>query len=172
MKKFKLYLETIAHTRSGKYFYRVHPKGDIINILKSGLYSISPANMPGSFVDRPDLGRWPDQEIEDPQTSRLYVADSKWSIEWNQDRFRIRIPAELIEDKLERDHLGDYYLDTGESEELILKPNQFDIYIGGRWTRADLVDPIMKKYWHKKYYQPAGHYGYTWHEPDEFDDES
>lgn len=148
-----------AQQLEGPFYYRIHPKGDISKILNSGLYSYSPAEGPGSYVDHPDMERWPDQDaFTDPQTYRFYVADSEWEV--TGDRFRIRIPAKYIEDRLIEDHLGDYYIDTGFSSELILTPDQFEIDLGhNQWVRADRVyDKIMERYWRAQY-KPPGFYG-------------
>ena len=168
---FREFFENItAHNTIKKYYYRVHPRGQIHNILHSGLDSYSPAKMPGSFIDRPDVERWPDQEPEDPQTYRFYVADSIWS--QSNDRINIRIPAEYIEDHLERDSLGDYYIDTGDNSEKIVKPNQFDILVGGRWVRADMVDPVMAKTWNRMYYQKPGSSRNFYNEPESEDEDN
>jgi len=150
---------------SGKYYYRIHSKGDIFSVLRSGLWSYSPGEMPGSFVDHPEIERWPDQDQDDPQTYRFYVANSEWDIK--DDRFRIRIPAEYIEDKLVRDHLGDYYIDTGESSDLIVSPNQFEIDLGqGQWVRGDKISGISRRVW-EKYKKPIGYYGNRFEEKSE-----
>ena len=159
-------------TRGDRYYYRVHPKGEIGDVLVSGLGSYSPGQMPGSYADYPDLDRWADQDYTlDPQTHRLYVADTEWE-NLAPDRFRVRIPSHHLESyDLRKDHLGDYYIDTGEDPETLLQPHQFDIDLGGgQWVRADRVDPIMVRSWEHLHHKPPGYYGNRFNE-DEEDDE-
>ena len=151
-----------ADNWSGEYYYRVHPKGDISSALRNGLWSYSPGEGPGSYVDHPEFERWPGQDIDDQQTYRFYVADSEWEIGF--DRFRIRIPVEFVENLLVEDELGDYYIDTGSESRQILEPNQFEIDIGkGRWVRADmLTDKTMPRVWERMYKKPPGYFGNKW----------
>lgn len=152
--------EWVIARGEGRYYYRVHPKADLLNIIRNGLYSYSPGDGPGAFIDRPDMERWPDQDMDrdEPQTCRLYVADSKWEI--GPDRFYIRIPVENISSRLEKDSLGDYFIDTGTNRKLILKPDQFDIDIGDKkWLRADMAGDLPALYWKKAYYKKPGFYG-------------
>jgi hypothetical protein len=161
-----------AHNPSGEYMYRVHPKGDIHRVLKDGLYSYSPADGPGAPVDFPEYDRWPGQDVEtDPQTSRLYLADKQWDIDtWEQedsrwhDRFRIRIPKHHVEGRMEPDDQmgdGDHFIDTGEGNEQLLEPHQYDIDMGrGQWVRGDHAQDIMAKSWHHLYHKGPGSMGY------------
>lgn len=157
--------DVTAHNREGRYYYRAHPKGDIRRLLNEGIDSVNPGNTPGSYVDAPEMERWPDQEPEDSQSSRMYVSTSVWP--HREDRVHVRIPASHIEDRLEGpDRLGDYYVDTGENEDNVLEPHQYDVHIGGRWTRADMADKIMQKHWQAMYHKPTGHYGNKFHTDD------
>lgn len=158
-----------AEHLSGRYYYRVHPKAKIHEVLTGGLWSYSPGDHPGAYSDRPEMERWPDQEPEDAQSYRFYVAKNEW--ETSGDRFRIRIPAEYIEDRLVKDHLGDYYIDTGSDSEQILEPWQYDVDIGaGQWRRADMVgSKTMGSKWREMYAKPPGFYNNLYEDKGTYD---
>ena len=157
-----------AHNIENKYYYRVHPKGDIRNVLKDGLYSYSPAEFPSSYIDKPEEEKWPDQEFDDRQTYRFYIATNEWELA--KDRIRIRIPKQNLDVfDLQKDSLGDYYIDTGNKSKKILEPNQYDIQIGDKWIRADMVDPVMIRSWYKAHYKPTGYYKNKFNTDDEED---
>jgi len=162
---------TRAQRLEGPFYYRVHPKGDISSVLNSGLYSYSPAEGPGAYTDHPEMEKWPDQDtFSDEQTYRFYVADSEWEVP--ADRFRVRIPAEFIENRLDKDSLGDYYIDTGSDSELIVTPDQYEIDMGGgQWVRADQIrDRVMERYWRSQS-KPPGYYGNKLYPEDEEDED-
>ena len=155
---FKIF-ETIS-SGNGEYLYRIYPKGDINNVLKRGLLSYSPGEMPGTIEDNPEDERWGNQDLDDLQTYRIYFTSEIWPLE-NKDRFRLRVHKSVIEDKIIPDENfdNDYFIDTGTRWDIVLEPREFDIEIGGRWQRADTVDPIMINTWIKNYYRDAGFYG-------------
>ena len=168
MIKLKSLIESVIAKGSGGYFYRVHPKGKIGDVIKYGLWSYSPSDGPGAYVDVPEMERWPDQDENDPQTYRFYVATSEWKVP--NDRFQIRIPKSNLDSfHLIKCHLGDYYIDTGNDSEQILEPNQYDIKIGGRWIRADMTNQIMIKHWTRAYHKPSGFHGNKFYPDDEED---
>ena len=146
-------------TNSDRYLYRIEPKGNIWNVVMSGLSIYHPSEMPGSYMDDTSQNTWPDQE---PGLSsyRLYFAHDIWELP--SDRFRIRVPYDLISSRLEKDD-PDFYIDTGSNSEQIVTPDQLDIDIGqGQWIRGDYAKDIIGKQqlnlWDVMYKQDDGHY--------------
>lgn len=153
-------------TNYSKYLYRVEPKGNIWNVIRSGLYTYHPSQMPGSFIDDPDVNTWPDQEHGEG-SYRLYFAHDMWDLDPN--RFRIRVPYDLVANRLESD-APDFYIDTGNSSEQIVTPSQLDIDMGqDQWIRGDYAQDILGKkqlnLWENMYKQDAGHYKNRFQEP-------
>jgi len=158
--------DTVAHQQHrGSYYYRYHPKGDMRALLRQGLYTAHPGDMPGSFVDIPrEENRWADQDPDEEGTYRFYVTtEANWLDDASLARSRVavRIPAHFLDDRLQQCGAfpNDRYVDTGDYEERVLEPSQYDILIGGRWQRADTVPEDMLDYWTHQYYEKPGYYG-------------
>jgi len=161
---------------NGIYLYRIHPRGDIEQLLRHGLWSYNPGQTPGGYVDRPDLERWPGQDVEEPQTCRLYFATTQWNLKDTPDRFRLRVPVQHIEveqaDDLTTDDFGDYYVDTGARKRQVVAPDHIDIFYRGRWIPAlklsEQLKPESLARW-KRHYKGPGFYGNRY-DPDNNDD--
>lgn len=159
-----------VHTNAPSYFYRVEPKGNFQTVMQSGLWTAHAAEHPGSYIDDYEANYWPDQEYGEG-SYRLYFANKQWELP--VDRFRIRVPASLLKDNydLERDSLGDFFIDTGQESKQIVSPEQFDIDLGqGQWIRGDFAKDVIgrSKTW-ESYYKPTGYYKNKAHEEKEVD---
>lgn len=146
---------TTAHSKGWGYFYRIHPKAKLGEVIKHGLWSDDPNNHPSRDPDNDEDELWPDEDPGySPHRCRLYLADTPWK--GGPDRFLLRVPINVaVTDPngschgfpLFRDDLGDAYISTGHRPAQIFKPKDFDVLLGGRWVRADLADSVMARYW-------------------------
>lgn len=145
------------------YYYRIEPKGNLAQILADGgLSTALPGKHPGSYVDHPEVERWPDQEEYNQRSARLYFAVDQWEVP--RDRFAIRVPADVIERHLQGpDSLGDYFIDTDDDEVVVVPLSELEVKIGGKWKRGNALDWSKYDHW-KKFYKRPGFYGNRFHD--------